>query len=65
MDEPASSAVNFYNFSDGAAFAATATQEDNLLGGGSSSDAEFSGGSASNVKRTEPSSDRSLRLIFG
>ena len=50
---------------DGAAFAATATQEDNPLGGGSSSDAESSGGSARNVKGTEPSPDRSLRFIFG
>ena len=40
----------FYLFSDGAAFAATATQEDNLLGGGSLSDAGLPGGSARNMR---------------
>ena len=46
----ASSAVNFIFFSDGAAFTATATQEDNLLGGGSLSNAGLPGGSARNVR---------------
>ena len=50
LEEPASLAVNVYNFSDGAAFAATATQEDNLLGGGSLSNAGLPGGSARNVR---------------